>query len=323
MSIRTATSVADAYDYHTELIKSVRSMKVGDAEDRFRCVVSDVETAKLPRKDQIEMVGQIFEVENIMLNQAQTIFVSEEIIEEINEAEQTLIDTVIIKQDLFTSNGLIILEKPFTYELLVDDEKYTEQWSVTSICYSSVDEQININIYGRLTKVTDISGKVILDIDDTENKYEYSLANDTTRSSICLADITVFGFGESGVEYDDALLSIKRFLIAFFRLTYEYLERTTETPPRSSRRRAERENCPRDGYIVNLKLRRTVYGDKGGDHSSPSYAYRVRGHWKRAFLRSRGFQVGDPRAYRHVYVKDYIKGRGDFVDSKRLVRVEK
>ncbi len=174
-----------------------------------------------------------------------------------------------------------------------------------------------------MTKITSSTGEVLLDNNDTENKYKYSLANDTTRSTTCLADITVFGFGESGVNYDDALLSIKRFLIAFFRLTYEYLERSTEIPPRSSRRRAEREKRPTDGYIVNLKLRRTVYGDKGGEHSSPSYAYRVRGHWKRAFLRSRGFQVGDPRAYRHVYVKDYIKGRGDFVDSKRLVRVEK
>lgn len=323
MSIRTATSVADAYDYHTELIKAVRSMKFGDAEDRLRCVVSDVETSKLPRKEQLTMVGQIFQIEDVMLNDAQTIFVSEEIIDELAEAEQTLIDTVIIEQDLFTPSGLIILEKPFIYELLVDEEQYTEQWSITSICYSSVDTQININLYGKLTKITDSKGEILLDINDTENKYKYSLANDNTRSATCLADITVFEFGETGVGYDDALLSIKRFLIAFFRLTYEYLERTTETPPRSSRRRAERENRPSDGYIVNLKLRRTVYGDKGGEHSSPSYAYRVRGHWKRAFLRSRGFQVGDPRAYRHVYVKDYIKGRGDFVDSKRLVRVEK
>ena len=298
-------------------------MKFGDAEDRLRCVVSDVETAKISRTEQMHLVAKIFEVEDLMLNEAQTIFVSEQIIDEIAEAEETLIDTVIIKQDLFTPSGLIILEKPFIYDLIVEDEQYTEQWSITSICYASLDEQININLYGKLTKITDTSGKVLLNENDPSNKYEYTLANDNTRSSICLADITVFGFGETGVKYDDALLSIKRFLIAFFRLTYEYLERTTETPPRSSRRRAERENRPLDGYIVNLKLRRTIYEDKDGEHSSPSYAFRVRGHWKRAYLRSRGFPVGDPRSYRHVYVKDYIKGRGDFVESKRLVKVEK
>jgi hypothetical protein len=323
MNLRTANSAVDAYDYHTELIKAVRSKKFGDAEDRLRCVISDIETAKISRTEQLLLCAQIFEVEDLMLSEAQTIFVSEQIIDEISGAEETLIDTVIIKQDLFTPSGLIILEKPFIYDLIVEDEQYTEQWSITSICYASLDEQININLYGKLTKITDTSGKVLLNENDSDTKYEYTLANDNTRSSICLADITVFGFGESGVTYDDALLSIKRFLIAFFRLTYEYLERTTETPPRSSRRRAERENRPQDGYIVNLKLRRTIYEGKDGEHSSPSYAFRVRGHWKRAYLRSRGFPVGDPRSYRHVYVKDYIKGRGDFVESKRLVKVEK
>lgn len=321
--IRTAVSVVDAYDYHTEILKAVRSAKTGDAEDRFRCVVSDMETAKLPYREQLTVAAQIFQVEEIMLLQAQTIFVSSEIVDEINEAKQTLIDTVIIEQDVFTPYGLIVLEKPFIYDLLVEEEQYTEQWSITSICYSLVEKQININLYGRLTKVTNTEGKIYLDINDTENKYEYSISNDNTRSGICLADITVFEFGENGVEYDDALLSVKKFLISFFRLTYEYLERQTEIPPRAARRRAERENLPKDGYIVNLKLRRTVYEERGGEHSSPAYAFRVRGHWKRAYLRSRMFPVGDPRAYRHVYVKDYIKGRGEFIESKRLVRVEK
>jgi hypothetical protein len=323
MSIRTANSVTDAYDYHTELIKAVRSVKAGDADDRLRCVMSDSETANLAHKEQIEFAEKIFQVENIMLSEAQTIFVSDEIVDEINEARQTLIDTVIIEQDVFTPYGLIVLGKPFIYDLVVEEGQYTEQWSITSICYSMVEKQININLYGRMSKITGNTGHVYADLSKPGYGRNEMLTHDTSRSGICLADITVFEFGDNGVKYDDALLSIKQFLITFFRLTYEYLERTTETPPRSSRRRAERENRPSDGYIVNLKLRRTVYGDKGGEHSSPSYAYRVRGHWKRAFLRSRGFQVGDPRAYRHVYVKDYIKGRGDFVDSKRLVRVEK
>ena len=323
MSIRIANSASDAYDYHTELLKVPRSMKYGDAQDRLRCVISDIATNSLSIDEQIKLVAQVFQVEEMMLSQAQTIFVSKDIIDEIIEAEQTLIDTVIIEQDLFTHSGLIVLEKPFNYQLMVDELEYTEHWSITSICYSAIDEQININLYGRLMQLTDSTGKILADIDDHEEKYEYSLDVDNTRSSISLGDITVFGFGESSIKYDDALLSIKRFLIAFFRLTYEYLERDTEVPPRSSRRRALRENRPSDGYIVTLKLRRVIYGDKEGAHSSPSYAFRVRGHWKRAFMRSRGFPVGDARSYRHVYVKDYIKGRGDFIESKRLVRVEK
>jgi hypothetical protein len=324
MSIRTAFSVLDAYDYHTELIKAVRSVKNGDADDRIRCVMSDSETANLPYKEQIKFAEKIFQVENIMLSEAQTIFVSKEIVDEINEAKQTLIDTVIIEQDVFTPYGLIVLEKPFIYDLVVEEGRYTEQWSITSICYSMVDSQININLYGRMSKITDKSGEVYADLSKPGYGRNHMLTNDTSRSSICLADITVFAFGDAGVQYDDALISIKKFLISFFRLTYEYLERDTEKPSRPSRRRAERENRPKDGYIVNLKLRRTVYETNGdGEHSSPSYAFRVRGHWKRAYMRSRKFPVGDPRGYRHVYVKDYIKGRGDFIESKRLVRVEK
>jgi hypothetical protein len=325
MSVRIAHSANDAYDYHTEILKSVVNPLRGDVEDRIRCIISDVDGAKESPQKQLEMVGQVFEVEQTMLNMSQTIFVSEEIVDEILEAETTLIDTAIIEQDLFTPAGLIVLEKPLKYELLVDDSEYIETWLVTSICYTSLDEQININIYGALDSIRTVAGEFVYSVGDEKNKYIYTEAvKSIPRSRTCLADITVFGFGETKIAYDDALLQIKRFLIAFFRLTYEYLERHTEKPPRTARRRAERENRPQDGDTVYMKLRRTLHdGDNGGTHSSPAYAFRVRGHWKRAYLRSRGFPVGDPRSYRHVYVKDYIKGRGDFVESKRLVKVEK
>lgn len=325
MSVRVAHSANDAYDYHTEIVKSVINPLRGDVDDRLRCIISDVDAAKETPQKQLEMVGQVFEVEAVMLSKSQTIFVSEEIVDEILEAETTLIDTAIIEQDLFTPAGLIVLEKPLRYELPVDDNEYIETWLVTSICYTSVDEQININIYGNLESIRTASGELAYSVDDDKNEYIYTKAvKAIPRSRTCLADITVFGFGETKIAYDDSLLQIKRFLIAFFRLTYEYLERHTETPPRTARRRAERENRPSDGYTVYMKLRRTIYDNNSdGTHSSPAYAFRVRGHWKRAYLRSRGFPVGDARAYRHVYVKDYIKGRGDFVESKRLVKVEK
>lgn len=325
MSIRTAHSANDAYDYHTEIVKSVTHPLRGDIDDRLRCIISDVDAAKKPQSEQFAMVGQVFEVESVMLNKSQTIFVSEEIVDEILEAETTLIDTAIIEQDLFTPAGLIVLEKPLKYELAVDDNEYTEIWLVTSICYTTLDEQININIYGNLHSIRDASGVLVYSVDDDKNEYIYTPSiKAIPRSRTCLADITVFGFGETKIAYDDALLQIKRFLIAFFRLTYEYLEHHTETPPRTARRRAERENRPQDGYTVYMKLRRTLHdSNNGGTTSSPAYAFRVRGHWKRAYLRSRGFPVGDARSYRHVYVKDYIKGRGDFIESKRLVKVEK
>jgi hypothetical protein len=325
MSARIAHSANDAYDYHTEIVKSVISPLRGDIDDRLRCIISDADAAKKPQSEQFAMIGQVFEVETVMLNKSQTIFVSGEIVDEILEAEKTLIDTAIIEQDLFTPAGLIVLEKPLKYELPVDDNEYIETWLVTSICYTTLDEQININIYGNLHSIREASGELVYSIDDDKNEYTYTKSiKEIPRSRICLADITVFGFGETTIAYDDALLQIKRFLIAFFRLTYEYLERHTEKPPRTSRRRAERENRPQDGYTVYMKLRRTLHdGDNGGTTSSPAYAFRVRGHWKRAYLRSRGFPVGDPRSYRHVYVKDYIKGRGDFIESKRLVKVEK
>jgi hypothetical protein len=323
MSIRTAISATDAYDYQTELLRYLNNRLTGDMEDRLRCILSDPAMSSLKKEEQTNLALQVFDVEKSMVGNAQTIFVSEAIINEIHEAEQTLIDTVLIEQDIFTPNGIIILEKPFVYELLVDNDNYKEVWEITSICYSSTTEQVAINLYGNLTKVYDSAGDVVYDSAYYSSTEISSMISAHPRSRICLADITVFGFGENGIAYDDSLLSVKRFLVAFFRLTYEYLEHSTEHPSRPSKRRAQRENRPLDGYIVNFKLRRTAYGENGGRHSSPSYAFRVRGHWKRAYLRTRGFPVGDARAYKHVYVKDYIKGRKDFVESRRLVKVEK
>ncbi len=140
-----------------------------------------------------------------------------------------------------------------------------------------------------------------------------------------LIDGTFFSFGEEKTEYDPEVLELKRFLLAFFRLTYEYLEVSSEKPERPFQKRAKRAgfNIPNDGYITVMTLRRKVYetGDNPETRNGPSYAFRVRGHWRKAYMASRKLPVGDPGAYRHIYVKDYIKGKGLVVRSKRVVKL--
>ena len=72
-----------------------------------------------------------------------------------------------------------------------------------------------------------------------------------------------------------------------------------------------------------MSLRRKMYAESEEftKRNGPAYAFRVRGHWRKAYMRSRNLPVGNPGAYRHIYIKDYIKGRGVVVNSKRVVKV--
>lgn len=335
-------SASDAFDAHTELLHTIAHPDSLDGKMRYSC-------AYLPDLNKAEVFARMQNIindERQLLNIGQTIYVSADICEEISEAASTMLDSVIIEQDAFVPHGVIFLETPFIYALPEPSSGCVERWSIPAIGYCVVDGGINVFLYGNIHSVysksttecliiekgnmrvisesADLTTNYTSLIDELENQQDYktSLIGAST-GKLRFVDVTRFDFGQSSTRYDECIYELKRFILAIFRLSYEYLEVTSERQPRNVRRRAERIGRPTDGYTVSLKLRRTKYESGDGSHASPSYAFRVRGHWKRAYLRSRGFPVGDARAYRHVYVKDYIKGRGDVVESRRVVRMER
>lgn len=339
--------VEDALRYHADLYSTARSHRSGTAE-RLDAAVR-LSAATIPGLEPADnLAGQFWlsDVECRTLEQAETIFVSADIVDEISDASATMLDHVLIKQDLFTPSGLLVLEKPFLYRHSPTVSGMTEGWMIKAIGYErsvvAGDDGITVCLYGNVDYVGNTEhnelcviykDRVVI-LSDSQNVEQFT-EDDYDKSKVAFfselstgkgrfADFTRFNFGEQQTEYDPEVLGLKKFLLAYFRLSFEYLERESLMAGRPARRAAHHANLPSDGYVVQMKLRRALEGGHyGGTSSSPAYAFRVRGHWKRAYLPSRRRPVGDPAAYRHIYVKDYIKGRGDIVDSRRVLRVEK
>lgn len=345
----------DALRYHADLFSIAAVGKGGGVMQRFdaslrSAAIGVTERNKLTAEKAAQLKWLIGgEIE--MLEKGQTIFVCSEIVDEINEASLTMLDTVLIEQDLFTPRGLLVLEKPFIYAHTLEsvDRHTTEGWMVKAIGYSMTVENgqpgINVFLYGNIDYVHHNENdttflvypekiQVLSDIIDIPRLQEITkeemgdnsmqFFRDMAYGHGRFIDYSRFNFGPQETQYDESILKLKKFLLSYFRLSFEYLEQTRTLAGRPARRTLSRLAMPHDGYIVEMKLRRTQHGDKlGGTHASPAYAFRVRGHWKRAYLPSRRRPVGDPAAYKHIYVKDYIKGRGDVVESKRVLRVEK
>lgn len=328
---------------------------------------------------QREMATETLRREHELLSTAQTVFVSKDIMEEVDHARNTMPDNILLPQDVFVPNGMLIFEEPLHYDLTVTDGFTTNQigqpiteldalesWSLKAVQFcvmNSVDytsptdkehyDGIEVRFYGNWKSVTYPETNEVLYYDNNlkasvlnrEGLTYQQVTGDLLRtlgesavtietmdmlnrkavgSPITMFDATFFRFNYEGApNYAPVILGMKRTLIALFRLTYSYLAQIQEEAPRHVIKRAKRANrkIPENGYLTVLKLRRTEYEKGDGTHSSPKYAFRVRGHWKRAYLRSTGLPVGDPNAYRYVYVSDYIKGKTANKEMRESTRV--
>lgn len=400
------TNHLQAMDFHTSLVSSLQHMSYRQMSDRFNAVAVHLDAGipesitgnkALNKVGISQRINTFYSQQHIdtcfteyckeelgMLMRSQTVFCTEDIVNEIIEASETMIDDCIIEQDVFIPEGLLVLEKPYRFVgSYILDENYWqfEEWDITGIMFSSgnparddySNKGVHVKLYGHwrgvwfveskgkptgfISNYRDIADAGFIYNEETGGTETHivttrewarmmgaeklarleeeirvrSKNSDRASGELTLVDATYFEYhdsrkvGKSKKAYEPEILKLKRFILALFRMTYEYLEVEPQVSPRPFTKRATKANrkIPNDGYLVQLKLRRKTYEGEIASRTgtSPHYAFRVRGHWKRAYLRSRGLQVGDPAAYRHIYVKDYIKGRGTLVESKRVVRI--
>lgn len=384
----------DALDIHTSVLSSLTPMNTVNTSLRASLIVSTVLAAldeetrntisdKLKSNDfrngwtylnsvlgegrmDDELTGFIA-TELLSLREAQTIFCSTEILEEIQEAQSTMLDDIVLPQDVFVPNGFIVMETPYKYIATTrfDENLWQrEHWDVTAIMFWTTENRLNhqgfgVTLYGHWRAVDFFeTGDVKPTTQKPDASFVYNPENGKTDILVAdkpsdqstqeavrmfesvhssrhkdratgvpmFIDCTFFKYGSEGLgEYDAEILELKRFLLAFFRLTYEYIEVNPIKAERPFHKRAQRvgRKIPNDGYLTVMSLRRKLYdeSEERDKRNGPAYAFRVRGHWKKAYMRSRNLPVGDPGAYRHIYVKDYIKGRGLVVKSRRVIKV--
>lgn len=375
-------------DVHSQICASTRLPVTDDILlDRLTWLAGALKTydntvfssfSRANQRAQRQMATETLQHEHELLSTAQTVFISKEIMDEVDEARITMPDNILLPQDVFVPNGILIFEEPLHYDLTVTDGftnsaigqpattlDALESWSLkavqfcvkNSIDYTANDTEhyngIEVRFYGNWKSVkyplTDetlyydnnlkasvltrngltyqqVTGDLLRTLGESAVSIDTMdmLNRKAVGAPITMFDATFFRFNYEGApDYAPAILGMKRTLIALFRLTYSYLAQIQEEAPRHVIKRAKRANrkIPENGYLTVLKLRRTEYENQGGTHSSPKYAFRVRGHWKRAYLRSTGLPVGDPNAYRYVYVSDYIKGKTANKEMRESTRV--
>jgi len=118
---------------------------------------------------------------------------------------------------------------------------------------------------------------------------------------------------------------LKAWMIAMYRLMGDHIEREPVHLNRAERRQLGRAGFPEDGYISELRLRKIVYpdGEVGAGGLSLRFRHRVRGHWRKFYCPSTGKPVGDPAAYRHKFVNDYVRGpkESPLVESRQVISV--
>lgn len=360
-----------AMDFHTNLCEIIKKSDVRAQLDRAIWIQSvDDDFADAPVKEQLQHAKKYLEIEHTYVSNAQTVYVSDTISEEIQYAANKMPDNVLLAEDVFVPNGLIILETPYIYQMLVDNSEIEETHEITAIHFINRDEGLRLyrefdgvdgisaTLYGRWKKTEHLPSGEIIAYNEQTKELEFHHKNQIVtnvpefvkqiiiqeggeatndeihrllniflkkgQNSPSHIDATFYEFGVNG-DYDKAIASVKKFLLALFRMTNSYLEPQTHPVERHHRKRAERANrkIPENGYLTILKLRRTEYENGETKHNSPRYAFRVRGHWRNQYYATKG-QVGDLTAYRHVYVNDYIKGKSkELRESTRVITINR
>lgn len=309
--------------------------------------------------DALYTLIEVVDEENRNISEAQTVFVSSSILEEVCEATETMPDNTLIPQDIFIPNGLLVFESPLTYEMEIKEADMVETWNIRYVQFNvgKNGDGIDVRLYGNSVHMyasstnsfisySDKLGKAVFTNADTgeetdaaevilgevlPKKYEekmsymYERIRSKSKNVNTFIDATFFPFGDD-IEHLESFSKLKKQLIALFRMTYSYLDVENHKPPRPFVRRAKRSTrkIPDDFYLTVLTLRHKNYeGGTGEKHASPRFAFRVRGHWAKRYLRSTGLPVGDPKAYRFVYISDYIKGKDKpLIESRRLVAIK-
>lgn len=249
------------------------------------------------------------------------VFVTAQAHEIIDEAAALLPNGEVLLPAERDSRPLMLwFEQPYRYELLsslADGSALREDWRVDAITIEPVNDMgssyndsrgpgIQVTVYGR--PYNNVDHDAFAEIDGG------------------LLPVDVIGIG-CNVAWDHPhaawVIALKKWIIAMYRLMGDHIERERIHIDRATRRRLTRLSFPEDGYITELRLRKVAYGDEseGGQGAALRFRHRVRGHWRKFYCPSTGKPVGDPEAYRHRYVNDYVRGpkTGPLVESQQVV----
>lgn len=288
-------------------------------------------------------IGQMFQQENFdrtqmvmrseyaALDQGETHYVSHSVQQSVLAAAETMETEPLFETDLPCPAGVIVFEYPLmTNDLHPDTGETVEgllmpvramSWSVSNvtktdgtvgpgICYSMYTEAESYKKFYCAT-YSELIGPDP-DLPD--------LMAGATELHQWLTDTSGWMFGSQwdSARYGEGVTFIRRFLLAYFRWTWQrILVPTPYQPNRAERKWVARVKPPLpDGHIKVLRLRREVEHERqyGTEYQGVyDHQFLVRGHWRRQWYKTLGpakTETGEFNAESHrlVWVEPFVKG---------------
>lgn len=313
----------------------IRSFQIKSL-DEARTVDTNNLTGPPQTQEEVDAVLAQMGAEARLFRDGVPVFVTSEALDLVDEAVEEMPSEVLLEQDLPYPAFVLWLERPHTYHPQVighDGEIVQESWDIVAV---AIEGTQNVQVRG-------------IDADGEEGEEgEYTTRGAIATLYIAQGDIPermhaqpdmvgpfplidllgmAFDVDWSDRPIDGPARQLHKWLIALFRLMGEHIELTQGSVARPLLRSAVRAGRmpPKDGYLTLLHLRKGSYDGEPGESDEARklrWKHRVRGHWQRFFCPSRGYPVGDERAYRHRYVNSYVRGPGDLIDSHQVVVVD-
>jgi hypothetical protein len=269
--------------------------------------------------------------ERNVFTKGRTIFLTTDAADLINESAAALPEEVLLESEAPDYPFVLWLETPHQYDLLSvnsDGTTSTEKWGIRAV---AVRRESSIGREGASTG----PGLMMTLYADPECilQYGYTEVPAHLKNCLVLVDLLPMRFGLSWWERHDEtgahwVRDFKQWIVAMFRLMDDHIEREPVKLDRATSRRELRRGRPADGYLTVLRLRKVIYTDKGiggGAGGSAEFRHLVRGHWRKFYCPSMKKPVGDPAAYRHRYVNNYVRGpkEVDFIPSRQVISISR
>lgn len=287
-----------------------------------------------------ELSGEVFaEIDAKAMNEGRTIFITEDIIDVISQAADSMPPVPLRPDRIPEPNGVLILAKPLPYWNPHDG---LDSMPIRAIAW--VETKVELPEAGRtgdgitLIPYTDMAAVQALRVKMGGESWidEWGVA-----PPFYPLDATGWGYGmdwvegEEGEEYAESkqaphIAQLRRWLLALWVFMSDEIVPVDRHPhlPRSSRRRAERsKKMLEDGIATVVHLRKKQWSERErpegeeNEDQEPiewSHSWIVRGHWRR--LRNPDTGKFDGRV---TWVKPHIKGDGPLVLKERLILVHR
>jgi hypothetical protein len=320
----------------TQLLQRLRLMtaSAGPTDDGDSISVRRDSESRIFTQDNMDRTTNLILSERHALDVGETHYVSHHVAQSIVAASQAMDPEVLHHTDLPCPAGLIVFEYP-----IVHDDLHPETgelipglhmpiraiaWTETSVTRSdgsgAVLPGISYMLYCDAQAYADIYVPAYARLVDDHDADMDTALDQAQVLRTWLTDSSGWAYG---VEWEDnvygpAVSYMRRWLLAYFRWTWQrILVPTPHTPSRSERKLNARIRRPplEDGHIKVLRLRREIEHErKWGTEYQGVYdrQFMVRGHWRRQHYKSLGPAKVEgefnPASHRLVWVEPFIKG---------------